>query len=76
MKEPIELLKLAREMRKAQKEFYRLRTQTALNKARALEKQFDKEADAYFNPSKQLCFEDFNTQPAPWLDIPLEPLNN
>ena len=74
MTEPIDLLKLARDMRKAQKEYYRLRTQTALNKAKQIEKQFDKELEAFFNPSKQLCFEDFNTQPAPWLDIPLEPL--
>ncbi len=73
--EPIEVIKLAREMRKAQKEYFRTRTTTALNKSKALEKQFDKEAERILNPSTQLCFEDFNTSPVPWADIPLEPLN-
>ena len=73
--EPLELLKLAREMRTAQKEYFRTRTTTSLTTAHRLEKDFDKAVEQFFNPSKQLCFEDFNTQPAPWLDIPLEPLN-
>ena len=73
--EPIELLKLAREMRNAQKTYWRIRTQTNLKKALALESKFDKAVEQFFNPSRQLCFEDFNTQPIPWQDIPIEPLN-
>lgn len=73
--EPIEIIKLAREMRKAQKEYFRVCTVTNLKKAKHLESVFDKEVENFFNPSKQLCFEDFNEKPAPWLDIPLEPLN-
>ena len=73
--EPIEILKLGREMRKAQNEYFRIHTQSNLNKARALEKRFDKEVEQYFNPSKQLCFDDFNTQPFPSFDSLLEPLN-
>lgn len=73
--EPIEIIKLAREMRTAQKEYFRTRTTTSLTKCKRLEKEFDKAIEHFFNPSKQLCFDDFNTQPAPWIDIPLEPLN-
>lgn len=75
MNETIELLKLARNMRTAQKTYWRIRTTENLNKAKQIEKKFDKAVDQFFNPSKQLCFEDFNTQPVPWLDIPIEPLN-
>lgn len=73
--EPIEIIKLAREMRKAQKEFFRIRTTSNLKKAKRLESTFDKAVEEFFNPNLQLSFEDFNTQPAPWQDIPLEPLN-
>ena len=73
--DPIEIIKLAREMRTAQKEYFRTRTTTSLSKCKRLEKDFDKAVERFFNPSKQLCFDDFNKQPAPWLDIPLEPLN-
>ena len=73
--ESIEIIKLAREMRTAQKEYFRTRTTTALTKARRLEKDFDKAVGQFFNPSKQLCFDNFNTQPFPSFDIPLEPLN-
>lgn len=68
--EPIEIIKLGREMRKAQREYFRVRTQTNLNKAITLEKRFDKEITTFLNPSRQLCFDDFNTQTAPWLGIP------
>ena len=70
-----EIIKLAVEMRNAQKRYTLIPSQTRLNKVRDIEKQFDKVAFEFLNPSKQLCFEDFNTQPAPWLDIPIEPLN-
>lgn len=73
--EPIEIIKLAVEVRNAQKDYWKYRTKSALNKAKQLEKRFDKIADEFLNPSKQLCFDDFNTQPAPWLDFPIEPLN-
>ena len=73
--EPIEIIKLAVEVRNAQKDYWKFRTTSALNKAKQLEKRFDKIADEFLNPSKQLCFENFNTQPAPWLDLPIEPLN-
>lgn len=72
--QPIEIIRLGRDMRKAQKEYFRIRTTTALNKSKALEKQFDKAVEEFLNPSRQLCFEDFNTQPAPWADVPLDPL--
>lgn len=72
--EPIEIIKLGRDMRQAQREYFRIRTTSALNKCKALEKQFDKAVEQFLNPSRQLCFDDFNTQPAPWQDIPLEPL--
>ena len=74
--EPIEIIKLGREMRKAQKEYYRIRTTSNLHKAKHLESQFDKAVEAFFNPSKQLCFDDFNTQTAPWIDTPIEPINS
>lgn len=72
--DPIEMIRLGREMRKAQKEFFRTHTKTALNKSMALEQKFDKAVEEFLNPSNQLCFEDFNTQPPPWIDIPLPPL--
>lgn len=71
-----DLIKLDVDMRKAQKEYFRIRTSQNLHKAKHLESLFDKEANAFLNPSKQLCFEDFNTTPTPWLDIPIEPLNS
>lgn len=73
--EPIEIIKLAVEVRNAQKDYWKYRTNSALNIARQLEKRFDKIADEFLCPSIQFCFEDLNTQPAPWQDIPLEPLN-
>ena len=73
--EPLEIIKLAREMRTAQKEYFRTRTTTSLTKTRSLEKSFDKAVEQFFNPSRQLCFENFNTQSFPSFDIPLEPLN-
>lgn len=73
--EPIEIIKLGRDMRKAQLEYFRIRTQTNLNKARKLERRFDQAVEQFLYPSRQLCFDDFNTSPAPWADIPLEPLN-
>ena len=73
--EPIEIIKLGRDMRNAQKEYFRIRTTENLKKAKHLESVFDKEVHAFLNPSRQLCFDNFNTQPAPWQDIPLEPLN-
>lgn len=72
--EPIEIIKLAVEVRNAQIDYWKYRTTSALNKAKKLEKRFDKIADEFLHPSKQLCFDNFNTQPAPWLDIPLEKL--
>lgn len=73
--EPIKLIKLAQEMRKAQKEYFRIRTSSNLKKAKHLESVFDKEAAIFLNPSKQLCFDDFNTQPFPSFDEPIPPLN-
>ena len=73
--EPIEIIRLGRDMRNAQKEYFRIRTTTNLKKAKHLESQFDKAVEHFLNPSMQLCFENFNTQPTPWDDIPLEPLN-
>ena len=73
--EPIEIIKLGRDMRKAQNEYFRVRTMTNLHKAQTLENKFDKAVAEFLNPCKQLCFEDFNTQPAPWADIPLDPIN-
>lgn len=72
--EPIEIIRLGRDMRKAQNEYFRIRTHSNLEKARKLEKQFDKAVEQFLNPSKQLCFEDFNTLPLPWQDLPLEKL--
>ena len=72
--EPIEIIKLGRDMRNAQKEYFRIRTTTNLNKAKKLESSFDKAFVDFFNPNLQLSFEDFNTQPTQWQDIPLEPL--
>ena len=72
--EPFEIIKLGRKMRQAQKEYFRIRTSTNLKNAKHLESQFDKAVEQFLNPSRQLCFDDFNTQPAPWQDIPLEPL--
>lgn len=72
--EPIELLKLARELRTAQKTYFRTRTTTALNACKKIEKQFDKELEKFFNPSTQLCFDDFNTLPMDIFDKPLEKL--
>lgn len=74
--EPIEIIKLGRDMRNAQKEYFRIRTIENIKKAKHLESVFDKEVSAFLNPTKQLCFDDFNTQTAPWLDIPLQPLNS
>ena len=71
--ESIEIIRLGRDMRKAQKEYIRIRTTTNLKKMSNLQKSFDDAVEQFLNPSKQLCFDDFNTQPAPWLDIPLEP---
>lgn len=70
-----EIIALGYEMRRAQKLYFKTRTTTTLNKAKGLEKQFDTEVENFLHPNRQLCFEDFNTVPAPWLDIPLEPLN-
>jgi hypothetical protein len=72
--EPIEIIRLGRDMRKAQKEYFRIRTTANLKKAKHLEKCFDDAVQQFLNPSTQLCFNDFNTLPAPWLDISLEPL--
>jgi hypothetical protein len=72
--EPIEIIRLGRDMRKAQKEYIRIRTTANLKKMMHLQKSFDDAVEQFLNPSTQLCFDDFNTQPAPWLDIPLEPL--
>lgn len=72
--EPIEIIKLAVEVRNAQKDYWKYRTTSALNKAKTQEKRFDKIAYEFLNPSKQLCFDDFNTEPAPWLDLPNEKL--
>lgn len=73
--EPIEIIRLGRDMRNAQKEYFRIRTTTNIKKAKHLESLFDKAVQEFLNPSLQLSFEDFNTSPAPWADIPLEPLN-
>ena len=72
--EPIEIIRLGRDMRKAQKEYIRIRTATNLKKMSHLQKSFDDAVEQFLNPSKQLCFDDFNTQLTPWLDIPLQPL--
>lgn len=73
--DPIEIIKLGRDMRTAQKTYFRTRTTTDLKKSKHLEKCFDEAVQDFLYPSKQLSFENFNTQPAPWQDIPLEPLN-
>lgn len=72
--EPIEIIRLGRKMRQAQKEYFRIRTTSNLKKAKHLEAEFDKAVEDFLNPSQQLCFEDFNTQPAPWLDLPIKKL--
>lgn len=72
--ESIEIIKLGRAMRVAQKEYFRIRTTANLKKVKHFESKFDKAVEQFLNPSKQLCFEDFNTVPAPWLDEPFEPL--
>lgn len=72
--EPIEIIRLGRDMRKAQKEYIRIHTTANLKKMSHLQKSFDDAVEQFLNPSNQLCFDDFNTQPTPWLDIPLEPL--
>lgn len=72
--DPIEIIKLGRDMRNAQKTYFRTRTTTNLNKSKHLEKCFDEAVQNFLNPSKQLSFDNFNMQPAPWFDIPLEPL--
>lgn len=73
--EPIEIIKLGRDMRNAQKAYFRTRTTTDLKKSRHLEKCFDDAVQNFLYPSNQLSFEDFNTKLTPWQDIPLEPLN-
>lgn len=73
--EAIKIIKIAVEMRNAQKAYFRTRTTTDLKKSKHLEKCFDDAVQNFLNPSKQLCFDDLNTQPAPWLDLPIEPLN-
>lgn len=73
--EPIEIIRLGRDMRKAQKEYFRIRNTHNLKKAKHLEKCFDDAVEQFLNPCKQLCFEDFNTQPFSSFDLPLEPLN-
>ena len=60
--QPIEIIRLGRDMRNAQKEYFRIRTSTALNKSKALEKQFDKAVEEFLNPSRQLCFEETKLQ--------------
>ena len=72
--DPIKIIKLGRDMRNAQKNYYRIRTTENLKKAKHLEKCFDDAVQDFLYPNKQLCFDNFNTQPAPWLDLPLEPL--
>lgn len=67
--EPIEIIRLGRDMRKAQIEYFRIRTSSNINKAKKLEKEFDKAVEQFLYPSKQLCFEDFNTLPLPFEDI-------
>lgn len=71
---PTDLIKLARDMRQAQKAYFRTRTTSALKKARHLESVFDREAEQFLNPSKQLCFENLNSLPLGIFDQPFEPL--
>ena len=73
--EPIEIIKLAREMRKAQKEFFRIRTTSNLKKAKRLEASFDKAVEEFLNPNTQLCFEDFNVFPMLWPEDSSQPEN-
>lgn len=74
-----EFFKLGCEMRTAQKEYFRIRTSSSLKRAKALERRFDDAIDELRRPKNQtsleLDFEDFNTQPTPWQDIPHKPLN-
>lgn len=72
--EPIEIIELGRDMRKAQKAYFRSRTTTDLKKSKHLEKCFDDAVQNFLYPSNQLCFDDFNTKPAPWIDEPFEKL--
>lgn len=46
----IELLSLAVKMREAQKEYFKTRRGDVLADSKRLERDFDKAADAYFNP--------------------------
>lgn len=73
--EAIEIIKLGRDMRAAQKRYFRTRTTTDLKASKHLESVFDKEVDKYLNPNNQLCFENFNTSPMAIFDQPLEKLN-
>ena len=73
--EPIKIIKLGQEMRNAQKAYFRTRTTTDLKKSKHLEKRFDEAVQNFLYPSKQFCFDDFNTQNPPRWDLPLEPLN-
>lgn len=70
----IEIIKLGRDMRNAQKAYFRTRTSTDLKNSKHLEKCFDDAVQNFLYPSKQLCFDNFNTKPAPWVDEPFEPL--
>ena len=45
-----ELLALALKMREAQKQYFKTRSGDWLAQSKALEREFDKAADAYFNP--------------------------
>lgn len=69
--EPVEIIRLGRDMRKAQKEYIRIRTTSNLKKMSHLQKSFDDAVEQFLNPSMQLCFEDFNTQRFPSFDVPI-----
>lgn len=72
--DPIEIIKLGRDMRNAQKRYFRTRTTTDLKQSKHLEKCFDTEVEKFLNPSKQLCFDNFNTLPMDIFDSPLPKL--
>lgn len=51
---PDEIVKLAKEMRDAQKSYFKTRSSGDLDKSKRLERQLDKAIDEYINPNPQI----------------------
>lgn len=54
LEEAEKLLKMAREVRRNQKLYFKTRDRDQLSKSMAKEKEFDKELEYYFDPNQRL----------------------